>query len=125
MSELHDKLLSSNLKQWKELLKKATKKDLEKMVYGITILHKAINLGVGSLYVEQLLKAGANPNQEDGMGDSPLYNAFSEDREDIVKVLLDYGVKIDAKTMQKYGKYDTIQKHLFRKKLGLFGKFFK
>ncbi|XP_028330507.1 2-5A-dependent ribonuclease-like isoform X2 [Gouania willdenowi] len=81
---------------------------------GLTPLHYASLSKAPSVFVEQLLKANANPNSWNlsDLRPSPLQTATLEDREDVVKLLLSAGAFVTFLPRTHPEHFDCLEKML-------------
>jgi ankyrin repeat protein len=72
---------------------------------GLTALHLAAEQGY-SYSVDQLIKAGADLNLQNAVGNTPLISAVMRDRKDVVMQLINAGADLNVKNNNRLRAYD-------------------
>ena len=112
-----DQYAMHHLQAW-ELLseedyKKVVKPDVDKVyAAGFTELHDAVRYGFTAGDIKLLLDLGADPNKTDRFGQSAVHLALRNDEDEVTKLLLDRGGKVDPWVQATKGDIPAIKQVL-------------
>lgn len=90
-----DRAIRSNHMALCELLLKQESEDDAEMLKSISLLHKAAYLGLEEA-IRTMLDEGADPNEIDEQGETPLHKAAREGHCDAVNALIEFGADVNA-----------------------------